>query len=457
MNAIEKIESVLKFGRIDSHSVRVRARAVYLVGLVFVISQLGNQIGMFLSYGEIVFDHYVSAAAACLVLAAVYGLRYTLNFPFYAIFYSALIVIGIMAAAVPDHTGINSALLPLFLLGSVAAGFICGTRAIAGYYAVAIAAIWYLYSVSVSAPPGGMYEAAAFTERNFHRAFQCSIGLTMMSVICALFSHTMHEAFGTLEEKIDRAEENDREKTQFLANMSHELRTPMNGIIGISEILMETELDAEQIEMTAMVNQSGEALVGLISNALLFSQIESGSVKLTQDPFVLEKMMRKAAAPHRVLAAQKRLGFRLNIPENIPPMYIGDSQRLQHVVSSLIDNAVKFTAKGEVNISLSVTPQKTGKQRLLFTVKDTGIGIDNTKLDMIFDRFRQADESRKRNFGGTGLGLTVARGLMDLMGGEVSAMSRLGSGSIFCIKVDLEAADLAAQPTPKDIDAFRAA
>ena len=447
VNAVEKIESVLRINRIESPSSRVRARAVYVIGIAFIAVQVVNQVGMTITYGGIVLDHYISIAVSALFMLALYGLRYNLNFVLYASFYSALIFIGTLASALPDGTGINSALLPVFMLGCAGNGFICGKKAVALFFFTSLIIIWYLYSISMSLPAGHIWDPAVFGDRNFQRAFQCTLSLAMMSIICAFFSHTMHDAFETLAEKVDRAEESDRAKTQFLANMSHELRTPMNGILGISDVLLETDMTEEQIELTTMINQSGEALIGLISNVLLFSQIESDSIKLTRDPFVLKKTVLRAAAPHRLLASQKKLGFNVRIPENIPPMYIGDAERLTHAISSLVDNAVKFTAKGHIDISVMVTPRHDSKQRIVISVKDSGIGINESDLAIIFETFRQADERRKRRFGGTGLGLTVARGLVNLMGGEVSAMSRVGAGSIFSITLDLKPAEPVQQPS----------
>ena len=464
-SAVERLEAFLNFDRIETHSVRVRARAVYVIGFVFMITQLVNQVGMYITYGGFTFDHMLSAAVTVLVLVCVLNLRYKLNFPFYAALFSFLIIASTLASAVPDKTGVNSALLAFFILGSMANGFICGVRAVAIFCGVGFVTVWYLYTVSLGFPAGGTLDPQVFAERNFQRAFQTSLALVMVSVVCGLFSHNMHEAFGTLESGIETARENDRAKTQFLANMSHELRTPMNGILGISEVLMETDLDTEQTELTALINQSGETLVGLISDVLLFSQIESGKVQLSEDLFDVKTMLLKAAAPHRVLAAQKNLKIVLTVPPTLPKRFSGDEKRLSHILSSIIGNAVKFTNSGQIDISLLGTMTDPGIYRLIFSVKDTGIGIAEDKLPIIFERFRQADESRKRVHGGTGLGLTVAQGLIKLMQGNISAMSREGAGSIFCVTIDLpvdaapvqSASDTPAMMEPQSFGAISAA
>jgi signal transduction histidine kinase len=443
MNIFQRIEKILDLDRIEGAGTLVRARAVYVMGFTFVFTQIANQFAMYTSYGGFTLDHLISACVSLLVLISIYNLRYKLSFRFYAVLFSVLIITATVGSAVPDQTGINSALLPFFVLGTMANGFICGARAVAMFCVVGLATIWYLYSVSMGAPAGFILDPNEFAERNFQRAFQASLALSMVSVVCAFFSHSMHEAFQNLESGIETAQENDRAKTQFLANMSHEFRTPMNGILGISEILMETDLDAEQTELTALINQSGETLVGLISDVLLFSQIESGTVELSDDVFELKKVLLEAVAPHRVMAAQKNLPIYLSIAPHLVQTFRGDAIRLRHAVSSVVGNAVKFTNNGRIDISAMGSRAADGKYRLVLTVKDTGIGIAEDKLPIIFDRFRQADESRKRLHGGTGLGLTVARGLVSLMDGDITAMSRESAGSIFCITVDLEMGDKA--------------
>ena len=437
MTIIDRVEKLLKLDRIESPSVRVRARAVYVIGLVFAATQIVNLYGMYITYGRITADHMLSIVVMVLVATSIVNLRYKLNFPFYAAMFSFLIIASTLASAVPDKTGINSALIPFFILGSMANGFICGVRAVAIFCGFGIVVIWYLYTVSLGFPAGGIYDPETFATRNFQRAFQGSLALLMVSFVCGLFSKNMHGAFTTLEDNLETARENDNAKTQFLANMSHELRTPMNGILGISEVLMETDLDAEQTELTALINQSGETLVGLISNVLLFSQIESGKVQLTHDAFEVKPLILKAIAPHRVSAAQKDLPIYLSVPKDLPQHFVGDEKRLQHAIGSILGNAVKFTQRGRIDINLTGTETASGLYRLIFTIRDTGIGISDDKLPIIFDRFRQADESRTRAHGGTGLGLTVAQGLIEIMGGTISAMSRVGSGSIFAVTVDL--------------------
>ncbi len=439
MTLVERLEKFLNFDRIESHSVRVRARAVYVIGFLFVATQLVNQIGLYITYNGFAPDHMLSLTVSILVFTCIFNLRYKLNFPFYAGLFSFLIITATLVSAVPDKTGINSALIPFLILGCMTNGFICGVRAVAVFCGLGFVTIWYLYIVSQGYPSGGVLDPEVFAIRNFQRAFQSSLALVMVGFVCGLFSKNMHGAFATLETGLHTARENDRAKTQFLANMSHELRTPMNGILGISEVLMETDLDAEQTELTALINQSGETLVGLISDVLLFSQIESGTIHLSSDPIEIKTLVKRAVAPHRVLAAQKDIPIYLSFPPALPSHVYGDPKRLQHIISSIVGNAVKFTSDGRIDISVRSAEGPAGLKRLIFSVKDTGIGIAEDKLPIIFERFRQADETRKRVHGGTGLGLTVAQGLARLMHGNISAMSRQGAGSIFCLTVDLPA------------------
>lgn len=239
MTITERIEKYLNFDRIDSHSVRVRARAVYVIGLVFLATQLVNLFGLYFTYGRIVVDHLLSFAVMTMVSVSIINLRYKLNFPFYALLFSFLIFAGTIASAVPDKTGINTALLVFFVLGGMVNGFISGVKAVGIFCGFGFVLIWYLYFVSRGYPAGGIFDPEVFALRNFQRAFQASLALIMVSVVCGIFSYNMQAAFDALEENLETARENDRAKTQFLANMSHELRTPMNGILGISEVLME--------------------------------------------------------------------------------------------------------------------------------------------------------------------------------------------------------------------------
>jgi len=176
---------------------------------------MANQIGLFLTYGGLTVDHFLSVGVSILVFVSILNLRYKLNFPFYASMFSFLIIVSTLISAVPDKTGINSALLCFFILGSMANGFICGVRAVAIFCGLGFVTLWYLYSVSLGYPTGGALDPKVFAERNFQRAFQGSLALVMVSIVCGLFSHNMHTAFGTLEEGIETARENDRAKTQF--------------------------------------------------------------------------------------------------------------------------------------------------------------------------------------------------------------------------------------------------
>jgi len=224
-------------------------------------------------------------------------------------------------------------------------------------------------------------------------------------------------------------------KSRFLANMSHELRTPMNGVLGMLDLLTHETLPAEAAGFVQTAHRSGMFLLDLITGILDFSQIEAGRVVLDDRVLDLRALMADVADMLSGAARAKRVAITLDMATDLAPYYRGDPVRLRQIMVNLVGNAVKFTDQGQVEISASVSERGAGHHVLLVAVKDSGVGIAAEKLEQIFEPFTQADISSTRRFGGTGLGLTIARNLVTLMGGAISVESTLGVGSVFIFTV----------------------
>jgi signal transduction histidine kinase/NO-binding membrane sensor protein with MHYT domain/ActR/RegA family two-component response regulator len=254
-----------------------------------------------------------------------------------------------------------------------------------------------------------------------------------------------HMATEVMAQARDAAEAANRAKSEFLATVSHELRTPLNGVLGIAEVLAQTNLDPRQREMIDTIRRSGGELEALVADIIDLARLESGRIETHREPFDLEEAVRTAAAPHRVYAARKGIAFIIETAENASEAVEGDPARLRQILGNLISNAVKFTDAGEVRIKVD-RPGDDGLVR--FTISDTGIGFSPEFKARIFERFQQADGSNTRRHGGTGLGLAICKQAARLLSGDLVCDSVPGRGSTFVLTLNLPRAGTAAAAAP---------
>ncbi|HEY9783859.1 MAG TPA: response regulator [Candidatus Obscuribacterales bacterium] len=241
-----------------------------------------------------------------------------------------------------------------------------------------------------------------------------------------------------LEEARDAAEKANKAKSDFLANMSHEIRTPMNAILGLTYLLSQTELNARQKDYAKKIEGSGKALLGIINDILDYSKVEAGKLTLEQVDFRLDELLQNVATILSVNAEDKDLEILFSIAPDVPVELNGDPLRLQQVLINLAGNAVKFTDRGEVVLSVALIEKTNQNIVLQFCVSDTGIGMTEEEIGRLFEAFSQADSSTTRKFGGTGLGLAICRRLVGLMGGHIAVESTPGKGSTFRFAVELQ-------------------
>ncbi|NCU03053.1 MAG: response regulator [Chitinophagaceae bacterium] len=283
-------------------------------------------------------------------------------------------------------------------------------------------------------------------DSNSRKAKTLGIIIALIAVTAALFIFTYItykvQQQQLLIQRLNLSEKKARDaaavKENFLANMSHEIRTPLNAVLGFTNLLQRKELDKEAAGYVETIQHSGESLLKVVNDILDLSRIEAGMMRIETAPFSLRLIIHSVEAMFKPKLDEKKLHLQVMIDEQLPDILNGDATRLTQILVNLVGNAVKFTEKGTVTVTVNNKELNKNTVRLIIQVKDTGIGIDEEKLKTVFERFKQAEESVTRKYGGTGLGLAIVKDLVELQRGVITVNSQPGEGSIFTVELPYE-------------------
>ena len=270
---------------------------------------------------------------------------------------------------------------------------------------------------------------------------EITLNKTVGEVMVLKEGEEVKEQLHVSESKRKEAETSRKFKEQFLANMSHEIRTPMNAVVGITNLLLQKNPRYDQLRYLNIIRQSADNLLVILNDILDLSKIEAGKMELEKKAFSLQNLLENIGSMMLIKAEEKNLELHINADNQLPEALVGDPARLSQILINLMGNAIKFTPSGTVSLNAKLAAKQGDTARVLFSVKDTGIGIATDKLAAIFDSFTQADSSINRKFGGTGLGLSISRQLIELMGGELKVTSKEGEGSDFYFTILFPLAD----------------
>ncbi len=372
----------------------------------------------------------VHVALAALLLWATL-LRRRLNYSFRATIVTAVPFIIAVGGLLAYGRG-NGALM-FFVSSCVVAGCFFNRRtalAVVALCLVTLTTIYLGYRLNLIDLPMSptIYDMSALSWFALGLAFLAAGAAPLIGLSAVLQS---------LETERRRADEAVKIRSDFLAHMSHELRTPMAGLMGMAEALKGTRLDVQQQTFVGNLMHAGRNLLAVLNDLLDFSKFEAGAIPLERRPFNISEMVGSTCALFEARARLKGLAVVIQLPSHLQNRVIGDSHRISHVLSNVIDNAIKFTDHGTVTVSVRQIQRDDGRLTMECTVSDTGIGLSESEVAHVFEPFIQADNSISRKYGGSGLGLAICRKLLDAMDGEVSVVSRPGHGAAFTIKIPL--------------------
>jgi two-component system, sensor histidine kinase RpfC len=372
---------------------------------------------------------YVGSAQLALSLAIFLRIAYTTNVSPARRVLAQLADVGTITAYMAICGEWAAPLFLIYMWVTLGSGFRFGARYLVSELAMSVVGF------------GVAIYLNAWWRANFALGIGLLVGMLAVSMYVLTLVRRLHEALA-------RAEAANVAKRRFISVVSHEMRTPLNAIIGMADLLRDTPLSREQADMLQTLRGSSRVMLGLVEDVLDFSKIEAGKLTLEKVDFDLHALVNSTCRIVSAQAAAKGVEFVVSLMPEVPPAVRGDPHHLRQVLINLAGNAVKFTEKGSVTVHVSVQGETPSAVRLKFSIRDTGIGIAPEAQVRIFDSFTQADDSTSRRFGGTGLGTTIAKQLVGLMGGRIGVESAIGLGSTFWVEVELEK-----QPERADIGA----